>query len=352
MKFHYINMLLFALPLNILVNTHKKTSITHHTPKIPTNRLLCECDLYMPNYDSDPEMKSVMDNFNKQTQQRLREYDDRMVEKRKQCKDKCDKESQKIILKDKIEKELMDKFVILQTDIQKDAIPTCVCEKSMADKTEKFCLNCGTNMGVAVPGLGVLGAYGAHSMVQTAITAGIDFATKAGIRAGTQAGIQAAIQGVTTEFFLNTLGGKTLEVVITSKTYNDTMLIFGPIMNEYVSMKNAGTLSENSIFSLINLTFENKPTMVIQTIKASANKVATNAAKVAAKVSAETTEALTMQNTAEATSATTILSNPIIISFIVVVIIVIILLIIYLILRYRRRKKMKKKLQYIKLLKE
>ncbi|ETW43497.1 hypothetical protein PFNF135_02410 [Plasmodium falciparum NF135/5.C10] len=99
MKVHYINILLFALPLNILDHIKNKLSIIIR--HIPTTRLLCECDLYMPNYDNDPQIKELMDNFNKQTQQRLREYDDRMVEKRKLCKEQCDKEIQKIILKDK-----------------------------------------------------------------------------------------------------------------------------------------------------------------------------------------------------------------------------------------------------------
>ncbi|ETW58829.1 hypothetical protein PFMC_05288, partial [Plasmodium falciparum CAMP/Malaysia] len=140
MKVHYINIFLFALPLNILVNTHKEPFITHHTPKIPTTRLLCECDLYMPNYDNDPQMKKIMDKFSKQTQQRFEEYDDRMVEKRKQCKDKCDKEIQKIILKDKLEKQMAQQLTTLETKIDTDDIPTCICEKSIADKVEKGCL--------------------------------------------------------------------------------------------------------------------------------------------------------------------------------------------------------------------
>ncbi|KYN92981.1 rifin, partial [Plasmodium reichenowi] len=53
------------------VNTHKKTpySKPHYTP---TTRLLCECELYSPaNYYNDPEMKKVMENFNKQTEERF-----------------------------------------------------------------------------------------------------------------------------------------------------------------------------------------------------------------------------------------------------------------------------------------
>ncbi|EUT87971.1 hypothetical protein PFAG_01874 [Plasmodium falciparum Santa Lucia] len=87
MKIHYTNILLFPLKLNILVNTHKKPSITAcHTQKIPTTRSLSECELYAPvNYYSDPQMKEVMDNFNKQTQQRFHEYDESMNDKRQKC---------------------------------------------------------------------------------------------------------------------------------------------------------------------------------------------------------------------------------------------------------------------------
>ncbi|CDO61603.1 rifin [Plasmodium reichenowi] len=356
MKIHYINILLFSLPLNILVtlyneNTHKKT---HTTPShTQTNRSLCECELYTTaNYDNDPQMKNVMDNFNKQTQQRFLEYGERMIEKRKQCKERCDKDIQKIILKDKLEKELMDKFATLQTDIQSDAIPTCVCEKSLADKTEKFCLNCGTNVGVAVPGLGGLGAYGTNSMVQAAITAGIDFATKEGIKAGTQAGIQAAIQGVISKFSLEVLGGKTLQAVITSKTYNQPMFFVNKIMGEYYNYVDNGIDNSNGIFSFIQVTSKGNPGKAIKIVSASAGDIAKESVQAAEQVTAQTTKALTLEKTVEATSVTTILSNPIVISFIVVVIIVILLLIIYLVLRYRRKKKMNKKLQYIKLLEE
>ncbi|CDO62040.1 rifin [Plasmodium reichenowi] len=154
MKVHYINILLFALPLYILEHNQRNHKIPiPHTPcHIQTNRSLCECDLYIPNYDNDPQMKLVIDNFNKQTQQRLEEYNERIKTTRRKCKEQCDKEIQKIILKDKLEKELMDKFATLHTDIKSDAIPTCVCEKSLADKTEKFCLNCGKTMGGFVPG--------------------------------------------------------------------------------------------------------------------------------------------------------------------------------------------------------
>ncbi|SOV84037.1 rifin PIR protein, putative [Plasmodium reichenowi] len=351
MMVHYINILFFALPLNILAhNNNNKPHTTHHTH---TNRSLCECELYAPaNYDNDPQMKAVMDNFNKQTQQRFHEYDERMKTTRQKCKEQCDKEIQKIILKDKLEKELMDKFTTLETKINTDDIPTCICEKSLADKTEKFCLNCGKNMGVAVPGLGVLGAYGAHSMVQAAIAAGIKFATQEGIKAGTQVGIDTAIKGVISKFSLDTLGGEALVAVITSKTYNQPMFFYGQIMADYIEMSSAGIDKLSGVFSYIYDIYSGDSNMIMKFILENSKDVARSASQAASKMTTGTTEALTAQKTAEATSVTTILSNPIVISFIVVVIIVIILLIIYLILRYRRKKKMKKKLQYIKLLEE
>ncbi|ETW20969.1 hypothetical protein PFFVO_00145, partial [Plasmodium falciparum Vietnam Oak-Knoll (FVO)] len=61
MKVHYINILLFALPLNILVSSKKNTYIkynTLNTKLIRAHRTLCECELYaLSNYDNDPEMK-------------------------------------------------------------------------------------------------------------------------------------------------------------------------------------------------------------------------------------------------------------------------------------------------------
>ncbi|CDO61980.1 rifin, partial [Plasmodium reichenowi] len=186
MKVHYFNILLFALPLNILVhNQRNHKSILQH---IRTTRLLCECDIYIPNYDSDPQMKEVMEIFNKQTQQRFHEYDERMKTTHQKCKEQCDKEIQKIILKDKLEKELMDKFATLQTDIQSDAIPTCFCEKSIEDKMEKGCLRCAQNLGgIVAPSSGVLGEIAALALSGWK-TAAIDAATKYAMAQGAAEG--------------------------------------------------------------------------------------------------------------------------------------------------------------------
>ncbi|SPJ11731.1 rifin PIR protein,putative [Plasmodium sp. DRC-Itaito] len=349
MKVHYINILLFALPLNILVNTHKKPYIT---PKIPITRLLCECELYSPaNYDNDPQMKEVMENFNKQTQQRFHEYDERLQGKRMQCKDRCDKEIQKIILKDKLEKELMDKFATLDTDIHNDAIPTCICEKSIADKVEKGCLKYGTNVGVAIPGLGMLGAHGAYELVQAAIDAGIKFATQEGIKKGTQAGIQAAIKGVKDSFGLENLCNSKWKTIFTANNYSNQDLLISAIEDEYITFADSGIDEGYGVFSFYRDMYVEKA-KVLHVLGENAKSVALKSGQAAERVTTETTKALTAQKTAEATSVSAIFSNPIVISFIVVVIIVIILLIIYFILRYRRKKKMKKKLQYIKLLEE
>lgn len=53
----------------------------------------------MTNYDNDSEMKEVMQNFNKETEQRFYEYDKHMIKNRQKCKDQCDKEIQQIIFK-------------------------------------------------------------------------------------------------------------------------------------------------------------------------------------------------------------------------------------------------------------
>ena len=69
-------------------------------------------------YDNDPQMKAVMDNFNKQTQERFHEYDEPDARTtRQKCKEQCDKEIQKIVLKDKMEKQLWhEQLTTLETN--------------------------------------------------------------------------------------------------------------------------------------------------------------------------------------------------------------------------------------------
>ncbi|SPJ09509.1 rifin PIR protein,putative [Plasmodium sp. DRC-Itaito] len=349
MKVHYINILLFAHALNILVNTHKNKSITHHTQ---TNRSLCECDLYAPaNYDNDPQMKEVMQQFHDRTSQRFHEYDERMKTTRQKCKEQCDKQIQKIILKDKLEKELMDKFATLHTDIQSDAIPTCICEKSIADKVEKGCLRCAQNLGgIVVPSTGILGGIGIHVLngwYTKAIADAIVAAEKSGMAAATQEGMRAVlskIEGLRVTFSGANEGYVNLKSIVTKLTYKDgdalveaaKKVIGDACWNEsgkgYTSFYNSTIYMDDSPLNIKNFgeigSAKFEETLPLQ------------------KAAFET------RYTAAVDATTTSCQTAIISSIIAIVVIILIMVIIYLILRRRRKKKMKKKLQYIKLLEE
>ncbi|SOV81624.1 rifin PIR protein, putative [Plasmodium reichenowi] len=331
MNVHYINILLFALPLNILVNTDKKPSIAHLTP---TNRSLCECDLYMPNYDNDPQMKKVMDNFNKQTQQRLRDYDDRMKTTREKCKEKCDKEIQKIILKDKMEKQMEEQLTTLETKINTDDIPTCICEKSLADKTEKFCLNCGKNMGAIAPWWGLVCGAGYGGWSHYVATTLVKIAKDAGIEAGVKWGIQELkdFSGLS-----RIITSSEIKNLINPENYANGMTYVNFIQKIKTSMCEG---TKNSTKAFCNAANYQRTEMFLQR----ASKIAEDA-----KYSAELSEAGVLS---EGASTTSTLTSAITASVIAIVVIILVMVIIYLILRYRRKKKMKKKLQYIKLLKE
>ncbi|ETW58827.1 hypothetical protein PFMC_05286 [Plasmodium falciparum CAMP/Malaysia] len=141
MKMHYSEILFFSLSLNILITSsyaHNKNKphITQHTPT-NTTRVLSECNLYMPNYDNDADMKSVKENFDRQTSRRFEEYEERVKDKRQKCKEQCDKEIQKIILKDKI-------------------------QKSLEEKVEKGCLRCGCGLGGVAASVGLFGGLGTY----------------------------------------------------------------------------------------------------------------------------------------------------------------------------------------------
>nr|SPJ13341.1 rifin PIR protein,putative [Plasmodium sp. DRC-Itaito] len=332
MKVHYINILLFAHALNILENPHKKTSIIHHKS---TTRSLCECELYAPaNYDNDPQMKEVMENFNRQTSQRFHEYDDRMIEKRKQCKDKCDKEIQKIILKDKLEKQMAQQLTTLQTDIQSDAIPTCVCEKSIADKVEKGCLRCGGVLGGGVaPGVWLFGTFAVNKMTSALTAAAMELAKEAGI----DAGVKAVIAKM--DRFLEVIFSRVKwSNFITKSNYNTVSGIAEAVKNAAVSIGKpySGTNAEPTLKAAL----DSGETSLLPYVTAGKQAYTKNFADVK------------MVQLGEVATQTTPLYNAITYSVIAIIIIVLIMVIIYLILRYRRKKKMKKKLQYIKLLEE
>ncbi|EWC79144.1 surface antigen [Plasmodium falciparum UGT5.1] len=308
-------------------NQRNHKSTTNHTPNIPTNRLLCECELYAPAYyDNDPQMKEVMETFNRQTQQRFHEYDDRMFEKRKHCKDKCDKEIQKIILKDKLEKQMTQELTTLETKIDTGDIPTCVCEKSLADKVEKNCLRCGGILGSAMPQLGLIGGSALYVA-----------AVKSSVELGIKMGMQTAITSLKGLWGLNKLiNAKVIEKFVTPINYcNKTSII--EFLNKIYSNSCASKSSKLELFCNTVSSREG-----VEGLAARGASIAEDANSIGAHYESE--------KFAEMTSVSAIFSDPVVISAIVVVTIAVILLIIYLILRYRRKKKMKKKLQYIKLL--
>ncbi|EWC88369.1 hypothetical protein PFNF54_02688 [Plasmodium falciparum NF54] len=295
-----------------------------------------------------------------------------MQSKRIQCKDRCDKEIQKIILKDKLEKQMVEQFSTLQTDIQSDSIPTCICEKSLEDKMEKECLKCAQNLGgIVAPSTGVLGeiaALAVNAWKTEAIKAAIAAAEKSGLAAGKVAGdIEGAakvIELVKSTFKIEKLGFSTLESIINTNTYTNVTLISRSIHSEYIRSDCGNILSLSSRKNPICTSVEKQivakkvgngvsPKDFIETIVEEVVEAADGVADTeAARVTATKTAAFEARNIAAVEATTTPYYTPIIVSIVAIVVIILIMVIIYLILRYRRKKKMKKKLQYIKLLKE
>ncbi|ETW27885.1 hypothetical protein PFFCH_04690 [Plasmodium falciparum FCH/4] len=275
-------------------------------------------------------MKEVMENFIKQTQQRFHDYDDRMKEKRKQCKDKCDKEIQKIILKDKLEKQMEQQLTTLDPNITTEDIPTCICEKSLADKTEKFCLNCGKTMGGVAPGWGLVSGLGyvvwTNYVTQTALQKGIE----AGVKAGIQElkgfpGLSGLIKVSQIQSFINPAN-------------YDIGMTYVNIIKQVKITKCVGKAAETQPFCHF----------VSYRVESALSDRPAGIADYAADM-AKITEAGVLKEGASATSS---LTTAIIASVVVIVVIILVMVIIYLVLRYLRKKKMKKKLEYIKLLKE
>ncbi|SOV83878.1 rifin PIR protein, putative [Plasmodium reichenowi] len=348
MKVHYINILLFALPLNILAHNKNKPSITPR--HIQTTRLLCQCELYTSIYGDDPEMKKVLHDFDRQTSQRFKEYDDRMVEKRQKCKEQCDKEIQKIILKDKLEKQMAQQLDTLETKITTDDIPTCVCEKSLADKVEKECLKCTQNLGgIVAPSSGVLGGIG-EAAISLLKPLALDSAKDAALAEATDAAIEAGMNAVRHKIkvyladFINEKGFVDFTSIVSKSNFKYHTALF----------QNAKELLSDSCI----------PDKVTKSTNSFCNTVikygGEEVFKPFAEAGATTHDATLTTKTAEFTSRNMAAVNTtyggyhvsIIASIVAIVVIVLIMVIIYLILRYRRKKKMKKKLQYIKLLEE
>ncbi|SOS81788.1 PIR protein, putative [Plasmodium sp.] len=371
MKIYYINILSFGLPLNIFESYQKTAYITSHTSNtkpIKPHRSLCECDINTPIYDNDPEMKDVMENFYRQTSQRFKEYDERIMKNRQKCKEQCDKDIQKIILNDKIEKELTEKLNILQTDITTKDIPTCVCKKSLADKMEKTCLKCTQNLGgIVAPSSGILGGISELAISvwkPKALAAAIAAAKKAGeakgLAEGTKAGIDAVVLGLDSEFDVLTIGIKKLGLVFNAQNYNDVSMITKAIctkFQEWSCVKSSTGPNQTFCTSVARklYTYGNDASTdevikkYVESVVSQAETVAGSNAEVATEKAIAT---LTDLKTGVVQTTYMGYQTVIIASIVAILVIVLVMVITYLILRYRRKKKMKKKLQYIKLLKE
>ncbi|KNG74178.1 rifin, partial [Plasmodium falciparum IGH-CR14] len=317
------------------VNNQRNHILTFHN-QTTMSRLLCECELYSPtNYDSDPEMKRVMQQFVDRTTQRFHEYDERMKTTRQKCREQCDKEIQKIILKDKLEKQMEQHFDTLQTDIQSDAIPTCVCEKSIADKVEKGCLRCGGLLGGGIaPGWGLVSGLGYVGWT--------NYVTQTALQKGIEEGIKVAIEELGKLYVLSQF-----KLIDWGARINGTNFLepnnLSSIVSEIYYMCSDVEDAKGTLFCGAMDGLDNTPNnFALKTITQEAAKVAGAAGKIAK--STEEAE-ITLAN-----AESSYLYSAIGYSVTAILIIVLVMIIIYFILRYRRKKKMNKKAQYTKLL--
>ncbi|SPJ10042.1 rifin PIR protein,putative [Plasmodium sp. DRC-Itaito] len=331
MKLHYIKILLFVIPLNILLTSyheHNKNTpyIEQHT-SIYASRVLSEKDIQSSNYDKDEEMKSVKENFDGRTSQRFEEYEERMKEKRQKSKDQRDKNIQKIIEKDKM-------------------------EKSLADKVEKGCLRCGCALGGVAASVGVfggLGTYGWEMSATAAATAKVAADAKA---AGDAAGVNALIEKLKDGFGIQDFYNTLLAKFITKDNYFSETIISERVKVFYESLSEAELTSGKYILFSSYKTMEGGEGT--QIVVESAERFVGEAVKEASKETIRVTEtqmaSLETGKLADVAAESSHLYSAIGYSVLAILIIVLVMIIIYLVLRYRRKKKMNKKGQYTKLL--
>ncbi|KOB62633.1 hypothetical protein PFHG_04342 [Plasmodium falciparum HB3] len=321
----------------VAVYSKNKPSITsHHTQ---TNRSLCECDTQSTNYNNDEDMKSVKENFDRQTSRRFEEYEERIQEKRRKCKEQCDKDIQKIILKDKV-------------------------EKSLAEKVEKCCFRCGFGLGGVAAGVGLFGGLGIYgwktAALATAIAEGAETAKAAGEVARIPAAIDAVIAGIIKEFRVSTLGVQGLQSLFTAQNYNNVTKLALAINSEYNASScligGSGPATDNSICpwvlekSLAAPKIPGKFSSTYNSIEVAVKSIVLEAETVAQRAVEKATEEAIKASTEAVESIYASFQIAIIASVVALLIIVIVMIIIYLVLRYRRKKKMNKKAQYTKLL--
>ncbi|SOV83739.1 PIR protein [Plasmodium reichenowi] len=354
MKLHYSKILLFLLPLNILLTSYhehnkNKPSITpHHTQ---TNRSLCESDTESSIYDNDEEINSVKEIFERQTSQRFEEYQERMKEKRQKRKEQRDKNIQKIIQKDKM-------------------------EKNLAEKIEKGCLMCGCGLGSVAGSVGLFGGIAINIWKNVALDVGIKEAIKAAAAeisaSANAAGAAEIMKLIKSKFVVSTLGNKTLKSFINPNTYTQVTSIYEAVSNQYLQTCANDSLGKgflpfadgnrdipfcNSVWEQtqavsqpkMGISFTDGIRTAVETMVADAKEPAKAAAEAAREsaINAIKARETGLINTIFMSKQTAIIA-----SVVAILIIVLVMIIIYLVLRYRRKKKMKKKAQYTKLLNE
>ncbi|CDO62050.1 rifin [Plasmodium reichenowi] len=306
MKLYYSKILLFVLTLNILLTSssyvynNNEQQTTHHPTQ--TNRSLCECNTQSSIYDNDADMKSVKENFDRQTSQRFEEYEERKKDKRQKRKEERDKNIKKIIDKDKM-------------------------EKSLAEKVEKGCLRCGCALGG-----GVLPVWG--------LVSGLWYATlsqhisQMAIQKGIKAGIATVVSEL--EDVANQFANSPFHIseMVNAETYRSAQALITYIYEAKGKVCEGNIVYNAPVCSKVggNLSFLNQ-----KVLEATRQGIA----------AAKNAEAAAM---AEPNAASTYLYSVIGYSVLAILIIVLVMIIIYLVLRYRRKKKMNKKAQYTKLL--
>ncbi|CDO61950.1 rifin [Plasmodium reichenowi] len=320
MKLHYPKILLICLPLNILLtsssngnnnNNNNESHITpHHTQ---TNRSLCESDIESSIYDNDAEMKSVKENFNRQTSQRFEKYEELMQEKRQKRKEERDKNIQNIIEKDKM-------------------------DKSLVEKVEKGCLRCGCGLGGVAASVGLFGGLGIYGseMAATAVAA-----KAAGIAEGLKVGLESviAIAKLSFDFPEGTIPAIEVADLMAVGKFTDGVSLHG--IFECISSNIKGQWGAQ----VYNKFFLAVDTMAKKTLTEfnEMNPIPVAAVEKAVTKGEEVAIAATH-------AKYTHLYSAIGYSVLAILIIVLVMIIIYLILRYRRKKKMEKKDKYTKLL--
>ncbi|ETW46153.1 hypothetical protein PFMALIP_05781 [Plasmodium falciparum MaliPS096_E11] len=348
MKLHCSKILLFLLPLNILVtslsNAHNKNKpyITARTPTI-TSRMLSECDINTSIYDTDPDMKTMKENFDRQTSQRFDEYNERMKGKRQKRKEERDKNIQEIIEKDRM-------------------------DKSLAEKIEKGCVRCGCALGGVAASVGLFGGLGIYGWKTAATTAAMaEGAAKGAVAAEAAripAAIDAVIKGIETKFGVSTDGLQGFKSFFTANTYNNVTKIARAINKQYKPssciIPDPG--ADKSICPWVMekyLPAQNIPEMtrggalsMNDVIETAVKSIVLEAETVAETAAEKATEETIKNSIAVVDAKYVICQNAIIASVGALLIIVLVMIIIYLVLRYRRKNKMNKKAHYTKLLNE